>query len=140
MHLSSTRGFTLVEMLTSAAILAIAVVALVAVVRTGRELEVTDLHRRRARALVDSVLEDPVYHYTNPNVMPPIDSVPGVPVVIDPRDLDDDHDDLIGTLWVHIIDEQSTPIQHKQVIAAVRWREPEGMDTIVMEKRVARLH
>lgn len=132
-------GFTLVEMLVSAAVMSVAVVILVAVVRTGRELEVSDLHRRRARALVDSVLEEPAYQYTNFGAMPIIDPDPGIPVVIDPRDPADEDDDLEGSLWISVYD-STAPLVHKQVRAAVRWREPEGMDTIVMEKRVVLLH
>ncbi len=130
-----STGFTLVEMLTSSAILAIAVVSVVAVVRTGRDLEISDLHRRRARAILDSVFEDSAYHYRNYAALPPIPAVPGSSVVIDMRDAGT-ADDLPGTLWVDT-SIHTTPVEHKKLVASVRWREPEMMDTIRLVKLVA---
>ena len=131
----SPRGFTLVEMLTSAAILSIAVVALVAVVRTGRELEITDLHRRRARTIIDSCFEDSVYHPDNYDALTPAVFLAGS-VLIDPRDAAGTGDDLMGGLWFDIA-ASSTHVAHKRIRASVHWREPEGIDSIWMEKWVA---
>jgi len=50
-------GYSLVEVLAAAMVLALVVMAVAATVRKGRELEVSDAHRRLARALVSAVLE-----------------------------------------------------------------------------------
>ncbi|MBD3316627.1 MAG: prepilin-type N-terminal cleavage/methylation domain-containing protein, partial [Chitinivibrionales bacterium] len=130
---NGNSGFTLIETLTSATVFSIAVVALVAVVRTGRQLEITDLHRRRARAIVDSCFEDSVYNFLNYDDIPPIAANAGSTVVIDPRVPADPDDDLPGTLWVDI-SILTSPLEHKKLVASVRWREPEGMDTVRLEK------
>jgi len=45
-------GFTIVELLVAAVLVLIAVAAVVSVVRTSTEMQVTDFHRRQARAAI----------------------------------------------------------------------------------------
>ncbi len=53
-------GYSLVELLVAATIAAVAITAIMAVVRTGREIEQSLIHRQQARILITSWMEDSV--------------------------------------------------------------------------------
>jgi hypothetical protein len=54
-------GFSLVEVLVASGIVCLAAIAVIAVVRKGQEQLWVDKHRRAARAIVDTLLENPRY-------------------------------------------------------------------------------
>jgi hypothetical protein len=54
-----------VEVLVAAAIISLSAIAIVAVVRKGREIDVNDLHRRTARAIICAKLDSRLYSYSN---------------------------------------------------------------------------
>ncbi len=58
------KGFTLVELLVSATIILLCIVAIVAMLRKGREIDIDDRYRRNARAVVVSTFESPEFKYT----------------------------------------------------------------------------
>lgn len=139
------RGFTLVEVLVSAAVLLVGVLGLVAVLVKGGELEVSDRHRRRARELIDSCMEEwtvvPACDY---------DAVPTetVEVIIDERDTTTTDDDLTGLLGIDTIPHtvgddpgEITNLACKQVHVEVKWPEPDRVDSVsmVMKKWVTDL-
>lgn len=59
------RGYSLVELMVSATIIALLAIAVVSMVRKSNHLRSEDAHRRRARAIIDSCFESRSYHYSN---------------------------------------------------------------------------
>lgn len=65
------RGFTLVEVLVAAGIVALSLISVVAFVRKGQEQVSLDKHRRMARSIVERAIEDPQFDLMNyPNLLP----------------------------------------------------------------------
>ena len=69
MKKSTQHGFTLVEVLVAAAVIALSLFSVVAFVRKGQDQVTLDKHRRMARSIVERTIEDPVYDIVNyPNL------------------------------------------------------------------------
>jgi len=132
------NGYSLVEVLVAAAILIIAILAIIAVVRKGRELDITDRHRRVARATIMSRFENPSYRYDNYDNVAPLN---GQTVIIDPRDTATTTDDLTGTLVITVAPEDTlqgasnTPIPFKEVTMRITWQEPGPLNEQVEIKK-----
>lgn len=60
---SKESGFTIVEIMVASIILIISIVALLTLLRTGRSLGIEELHRRAARAVIDSCYESPALYF-----------------------------------------------------------------------------
>jgi len=129
-------GFTLVELVVSAVIIGIAIMAVVAVARKGRELDITYSHHRRARAIIDSCFESVAYQYTNYAALP---TITGQLVKIDPRG-DGPDDDLNGSLTMTVSPPTTIGgVECKQISATVSWAEPEETKSITVEKWVTQI-
>ncbi len=55
---NNNRGFSIVEVIAAAAILSIALIAIVAIIRTGTDIQVSVQHRQAARLILTSRLEE----------------------------------------------------------------------------------
>jgi type II secretory pathway pseudopilin PulG len=139
-----SRGFTLIESLVAAVIVALSVIMIVAVVRKGREIDVNDLHRRTARAIINAKLESRQYSYSNFLNLSAGSSFPA-----ETDTLDDRHDGgtvpLTGTLTVYVKDSSVTAkdgvtnIPIKKIRMKMLWSEREFPDSIIIEKCVANI-
>jgi len=135
------KGFTLVEILVSSAIIVLITMLTVALLRKSHELDMAYIHHRRARTLIDSCFEDISYHYSNYQTF---SAVENMPVIIDVRDKETPDDDLTGNLTVSVdeitLDAASfTTFNYKRLIGTVTWNEPEGQQSISLTKFLTRL-
>jgi competence protein ComGC len=119
---TSDRGFSLVEVLVSAAILIVLIFAVIAAVRKGRELQMDDGHRRSARVLIHSKLET-IYDFRNFNTdfvndsfSDTLDSRTGNPVVAKGFVTVVNDTPLIGPGG-------GTPVPRKKITITVKWSE-----------------
>jgi hypothetical protein len=137
MRRPAKNGFSLVEALVAAALLSLSIIMIVAVIKNGRAIDINDLHRRQARAIINGVLGSPHYDYTNyvylhANPGTKSDST----VTLDPRD---GSSPLTGALKIQTIVVPSggtIPFDVVKIIITVTWQEPEFPDSIVIEKWV----
>ncbi len=118
------NGFTIVELLVSAVIFAIIVVSVVAVVRKGRDLQVTDQHRRQARIILHRLLENE-YDYRRYRLVK--DTSFTLSDTLDERD----GNPLIASIVVDvdttgIVNVQGTNIPVKKVTTTATWTEVTG--------------
>lgn len=135
-RLRAKSGFTLIEVVVSTVIIGIAIVAVVGVLRKSREIDVAFLHQRRARAIIDSCFESPLYQYPNYAALP---SVSAAPVLIDARD-STTVDDLGGTLNIAVAGPTVVRgVTCKQLTATVSWTEPEGARSISVQRWVTQI-
>ena len=141
-----SEGYTLVELIVAAAIIASTVLVLAGVVRQGNGITALGQHRLRARAIIDSCFESPAYHFSNyVNVM----SVNATRVAIDDRVGRNGNDTLSGTLTVTVAMDTNktalvgnTPsdrVEFKRVTMAVIWAEPSGNESVTLEKLITKL-
>jgi type II secretory pathway pseudopilin PulG len=125
-------GYSLVEMLVAAAILAIMIVSIVAVIRKGRELEIVDNHRRMARAVIHAALEGEydwkqfaAIHDTTISYTDTLDPRSGNPLI-------DTVTIVVDSVWQTV---SSTPVFMKKVTMKVKWVEPDTVaDSVVLSK------
>jgi Tfp pilus assembly protein PilV len=127
-------GFTLVETLVAAALLTIVIVSLAAMVRKGREMEITDKHRRQARLIINSLLESQTYNYANFAALtactntqhPLLDNRNGIP--------------LTGTLTITVTDETEQAIAVKKIRMSLTWpQNPPYEDSITIDKWITQV-
>ncbi len=135
------RGYSLVELMVSATIIALLAIAVVSMVRKSNHLRSEDAHRRRARAIIDSCFESRSYHYSNYVDL----SGDTLSVIIDEREKYSTEDDHRGTLIVTVSDEKKMSgsdgivIPYKEVSMLVRWLEPEGPVIMNLTKWITQL-
>jgi type II secretory pathway pseudopilin PulG len=122
-------GFTLVEVLISGAIAAISLVAIVSAVRKGQELDIADMHRRRARVIIDSCLESSRYQINDPAFDFNALAIGTQPVVVDPTP-----GFPAGALSASVSADSASPALHRKVAITVRWTEGTHPDSICIEK------
>jgi hypothetical protein len=130
-------GYTLVEVMASGVVFSLSVFMVCTFLWKGREIETSQAHFQRARAIVDSSLEARSYHFTN------YESMQGTSaqVIID----NTNGAAITGTLTVTVSPEQSMvgneniPIVFKELISQVSWNEPEGQEIYSISKRISRL-
>lgn len=129
------RGYSLVELLTAAMIIALATIAVVAVIRKGREIQVLDHHRRMARAVLRSRL-DTDYDYRNYDTIK--DGTLSETVTLDPRSGNPLTGQVTATVTTQNTSVGGTTIPIKQISMKIVWTEPEGdVDSIELEKWIA---
>jgi len=138
------QGYSLVELLVAAVIMALLITAAVVTLRRGREFDITENHRRRARMAIDSSLESTTYHYSNYALLATgSTTVPNI--TIDSRDPATTDDDLQGTLTIvvssaTIASLDGTPVAIKQVTMTLAWQEPGGAgESITLTKNLSGL-
>jgi Tfp pilus assembly protein PilE len=131
-HIADRRGVTLVELLVGVIVLTLAILAIIAVVTKGRELQVTDNHRRQARAIIDSLMEakydDRDYALISDTTVGRTHTLgPGFAAMIT-EDVADQTLTVAGDAF---------PV--KVVTITVRWNEAEGADSIGIQKIITRV-
>ena len=142
----NSRGFSLVELVAATIILMIGILGIVAVTRTGRNLDVTTKHRREARGLIVSEFEQQQDNYiSNYNTVKLSAGTGAVTqtVTIDERGTPGNAgDDLNGMLSVTVGAEQSVTsggitVPYLPITMSVAWPEPEGTETVQMTKWIS---
>lgn len=123
------RGYSLVEVLVAAAVVAVALVSVVAFVRKGQEMIALEKHRAMARGIIGRTLEKSQYLPDNYDKLPaqPAAAVTTT-VVLDPAT------NLRGVLTLSVGNEQTTAtgaVPYRVVTAAVTWTEPGGNNEAV---------
>jgi type II secretory pathway pseudopilin PulG len=133
------RGYSIVELLVAAIVLTIAITAIVAVIRKGRELEIVDKHRRQARSIIDNKMEIQYDDRNFSTITPTNDSTV---ITLDPRF----GTPLTATLkWVVTqgtetvtVGVNNTTMIVKKVTMTVSWTEPDGNpENITISKWIA---
>jgi hypothetical protein len=124
-----TRGFSLVETLVAAAVVSIAVIAVVAVIRKGSEQMVVNKHRGVARAIVDSTLEGPRFYPENYQTIP---ATIASDVVALTSNLNATRTFTITSATI------AGEIPYKDIKVRLQWTEPSGgaTDFVEMERMV----
>ena len=136
------RGFTLIEVLVSSVILIVAVLAIFAIIAHGSGLNKKQLIRRRVFNELERILEKPQFSYKSPyysNLTPGTHNLN--PVTLDDRGNADTGDDLMGNVWVTVVNETYshgaiTNIPAKRVTAFISWNDEgntytENLETII---------
>jgi prepilin-type N-terminal cleavage/methylation domain-containing protein len=132
-------GFTLVEIIVAIVIVSVAIVAIISISRKGREIDIDSLHNRRARTIIDSCFESSSYQYANAVNFVAVNRA----VLIDPRRAGAT-DDLIGTLTITLTPTTTAAasginVPSTKLLATITWQEPEGQQSIALEKLVPQL-
>ena len=127
--------------MVASVIVVISIAAVVAMVRKGQELTSDDGHRRIARSLITTKLESSTYDYTNYGNLSAGSTIDTV--VIDTRGTTAKTDDIKGVRTITVGAEQtitgtsSISVPYKVLTLRVTWQEPEGMDTVQIQKQIA---
>jgi Tfp pilus assembly protein PilV len=120
------KAFSLVEVLVAAAVVGVAVFSVIAVVRKGQEQMAVDMHRRTARAIVDTLLEAPRY---NPGNYFSINDT----TITGSFSLDNN---LQANDTIKITSQTDYEVPYKKIRVKLRWVEPAGgaVDSVAMER------
>lgn len=138
MKRTNHRGFSLVEVLVAAVIVALSVVSVVGFVRKGQEQVAIDKHRRMARAVIERQFQQLKYSPANyPNLLLNTSST------LSPSPVIDAALSITGTLTTTISVEQtktvnSIAIPYCDVTMTMSWTELGGRsETITIDKWIA---
>jgi hypothetical protein len=137
---SNRKGFTLVELLVSASIILLCIIAIVAMLRKGREIDINDRYRRNARAHVVSTLEGPQFKYTKYTDLLNNPGTTTSTVVIDTLP---DGNVLTGTLTTNVggeitaTAEDGINVPYIPVTVGIVWQTMEGNDNITITKFIS---
>jgi Tfp pilus assembly protein PilE len=134
-------GYSLVEVLVASIVLVIAIVAVAAIVKSGRQIDIVDKHRRQARAVIMSYFERKEYSYSYYQQLNPMDADPLTLSPITGISLDDNNSAIQGTLYITISKENTdmTDMPYHEVTMRMDWVEyPEGInESITLVKRIS---
>jgi type II secretory pathway pseudopilin PulG len=133
-------GMSLIEILVAVAVLSLSIIAVVAVLRKGSEISITEIHARRARIIIDSCFESQSYHYSNYDKFVNFNGG----VVIDERDRASTTDDLTGSIEIVVVPQKKlskdgTTVPYKEVTITVGWNEPEQKQTVTFSKWITKI-
>jgi hypothetical protein len=125
MQVTRSEGFSLVEVLVAAFIVALSIISVAAFIRKGNDMIALDKHRREARAAVERTIENPLYQRANyPNLF---QNTLSQTIPIDP-----DFATFQGTLTVTIgneltdvgINAGANKPPYRTITVSVTWNEP----------------
>lgn len=135
------RGFTLIEVLVSSAILLVAVLAIFFIISYGSVLNKRQLLWRRSYNELERILESPQYSYKNYLDLTPDSTYNLDDIILDDRGNADTGDDLNANVWVTVVNE---PYSHgaianipaKRVTAFISWNDEgktvtDSLETII---------
>ena len=126
-------GFSLVEIMVSAAIISIMLVAIVAMVRKGQEFIPLNRHMQFARGIIARTLEQEAYQPENYNNI--ASGTITETVILDPKT------NLQGTFTMTISAQlaqvQGVAIPHKEITAVINWLEP-GTPPVTQTVRIVK--
>ena len=133
------RGYSLVEVLVAAAVVALSLIAVVAFVRKGQEMIAIEKHRAMARGIVERTLESGQYQSEN------YDKLPAPPTTVTTTTTTvvlDAGTNLSGSLSVsvgaQVAQVNSVDAPYRAVTATVTWTEPGGSnETVTVAKWLA---
>ncbi len=133
------KGVSLIELLVGVSVLAAIITLVIMSLSKAAELTTSDLHRRRARTVADSLFESPAYSEQSYASM----SGTTFTTIIDSREAGI-ADDLEGTVIVTVVADSlygssSIKVTYKEITAQVIWSELTLTDTVVLTKRVSDL-
>ncbi|MBF0431190.1 MAG: hypothetical protein HQK83_07935 [Fibrobacteria bacterium] len=135
---SSQAGTSLVEIMVSAVILGIVILAIISMIQKGRELDVSSDHRRQARALIHAAFEQDEFKIANYNAISDTTTSRTDSVQLDP----DESTPLTGVLSIsvsaaNVMTVNSTQVPYKDITMTLTWNEPEGPDTVQVMRRIS---
>jgi prepilin-type N-terminal cleavage/methylation domain-containing protein len=131
-------GYTLIEILVAATIIAIAIVAIISVIRKGLDIELNDMHRRSARAVICGKMESRMYSNTN------YDNLNAGTVT--ENDTLDTKPVVVGVLTTTItgptlkVTNNGIDVSYKTISMWMRWAEKNFNDTLKIEKWVSNVN
>jgi prepilin-type N-terminal cleavage/methylation domain-containing protein len=134
MRKTGEKGYTLVEILVAAVIIAIAIVAMIAVMRKGLDIELNDMHRRNARAVICGKMESRYYSNANYGSL--------TAGTVTENDTLDSKPVVVGTLTTTItgptlkVNNNGVDVSYKTISMWMRWAEKKFNDTLKIEKWV----
>jgi Tfp pilus assembly protein PilV len=123
------KAFSLVETLVAAAIIALAVLSVIAVVRKGQEQMTVEKHRRAARAIADTTLEGPRFSPDNYAAIATGVTTDNVPL--------DASLNAVRTITI-TGPAALANVPYKTIVVSLQWTEPAGTSaqSVVIERRV----
>ena len=133
-------GLTLIEIIVSVIMLMIMSMAVFSAIHMGQAMNMRMIHRTQAEIMIDGKL-DSIFVVSFPNVHSDTSLI-----LIDPRDLADTGDDLVGTLFVNVegtddpldglaTDDPGWPdtTDHKRLDVVIRWPDANGSQDVDRE-------
>jgi len=132
----NNRAFTLVELVVASGIILLTILVLAAMLRKGREIDINDKYRRKARAIVVSKFDEPAFHYSRYNSLNS-----GTQTTTDTIDA---AIPILGTVTTAIGDQathtaaNAYALQYRPVTIRVVWTTMDGADSVSLTKYITR--
>jgi prepilin-type N-terminal cleavage/methylation domain-containing protein len=131
------QGFSLIEVMVSAVILGMLIIGVITVLRKSNDLDVTYVHYRRARAILDSCFEDTIYTPLRYNLM----TNDSQAVLIDDRGTPSTNDDLFGMMRIVVSTQQincggGRNAPYKEIQGTINWTDGGSEELIDISKYV----
>jgi hypothetical protein len=142
-------GYSLVELITAAVVMLLAVASVIVAVRKGAEMQVDDYHRRQARTIIMNTFET-TFHFGR---FPGPYSIPGVdlihvgdqPVIVPDIVIDkriDGGQPLAGEMRIAVapgtVHANGVDVSAHSILATVRWTNIDGRaDSVTLTKQLA---
>lgn len=122
--IKSHNGFSLVEVLVAGLLTMLIVISVIACIRTGRAIDVNDLHRCQARGLINDSLEAP--HYQPGNILQK--GVSTSTINIDPTN------NLIGNMTIAVDSIVVAGSTLTVIRMSIAWKETDFNDSLSVER------
>ncbi len=122
-----TGGYSLAELMAAAAIFSLTVLGVVTLITKGRNLDITDGHRRVARLIVDASLEDPGFNSRCYESLTPGSKVDTVVIdTVSGHTLDGRREIIVGTAQAFSgVPSGSNGFPYYPVTIRLTWNEPD---------------
>ncbi len=133
------KGASLIELLIGVTVLVAIITLVIMSLSKASELTISDLHRRRARTVADSLLESSAYSVSGYSTM----TSTSFSTIIDRRETGTS-DDVLGAVNVTVVEDSllgvsSIQIPYKEVTVLITWSDYSLQDTLELTKRVSDL-